>query len=66
MEKSGCEPLSSAIWENNARFYNPSGFVSRGLGTSVRVTSDAVSQKVILVVSDRLEPGDWEFWANES
>ena len=52
LEESGCEPLSSTIWKNNARFYDSYGFVSGGVGTSVRVTGDAASQKIILVVDE--------------
>ena len=52
LEKSGCEPFSSTIWKNNARFYDPFGFVSCWAGTSVRVTGDAASQKVILVIDE--------------
>ena len=61
LEKSGCEPLSSTIWKNNARFYDSYGFVSCGGGTSVRVTGDAASQKIILVVDERQE-SDYYYW----
>jgi hypothetical protein len=59
LEKSGCEPLSSTIWKNSARFYDPLGFVSCGAGSSVRVTGDAASQKVILVVDERQYTADF-------
>jgi hypothetical protein len=61
LEKSGCEPLSSTIWKNNARFYDPFGFVFCGAGSSVRVTGDAASQKVILVIDERHYYADYLF-----
>jgi hypothetical protein len=53
LEKSECQMFPSTIWDNNAHFYDPLGFVSREAGASVRVTGDVASGKVILVVDER-------------
>jgi hypothetical protein len=65
LEKSGCESLSSTIWKNNARFYDPFGFVSGWAGTSVRITGDAASQKVILVIDERQYPDVYHWLARQ-
>jgi hypothetical protein len=62
LEKSGCQSMSSTLWKNNAHFYDPIGFVSCELGTSVHVSGDAGFQKVILVVDELHYPENWQFW----
>jgi len=53
LEKAGCQLLSSAIWNDYCHFYDSLGFVSCESGTSVSLTGDSISQKVILVVGER-------------
>lgn len=53
LEKSKCQMFPPTIWENNAHFYDPLGFVSHEPGASVRVTGDVASGKFILVVDER-------------
>jgi hypothetical protein len=53
LEEAGCQPISTVVWDANAHFYDPLGFVSHESGTSVRVTGDADSGKVMLVVDER-------------
>jgi hypothetical protein len=53
LEEAGCQPLSTTVWNANAHFYDPLGFVSHESGTSVRVTADVESGKVILAIDER-------------
>jgi hypothetical protein len=53
LEKADCRPFSSIIWNSNAHFYAPLGFVSLEGGASVRLTEDITSHKVVLVIDER-------------
>ena len=53
LEKAGCQPLSSAIWNDYSHFYDSIGFISQEAGASVSLTGDSLSDKVILVVGER-------------
>ena len=53
LEKAGCQSLPSAIWCEYSHFYDPIGFVSGEPGSSVSLTGDPISHKVILAVGER-------------
>jgi hypothetical protein len=56
LEKAGCDTFSiidQNLWCAKAHFYDPLGFVSEEPGTSVRVTADLVSGKVIMAIDER-------------
>jgi hypothetical protein len=61
--KAECQPLSSEIWNDYSHLYDSVGFVSCESGTSVCLTRDSSSKKVILAIDERQyrELNDWAF-----
>jgi hypothetical protein len=57
LQEAGHQSFPTAIWNENAHFYDPVAFVADEESTSVHLTADAFSGKVILVVDERLRKG---------